>query len=75
MSSMLSLSMESRVLMVMSDTIKENVSKAVEECGKHYGFSVEEALIMLGIRNMEIKVNDNLKYQFIKNNYLFKIFI
>jgi hypothetical protein len=44
------------MLSEMSDVIIGNMVMVVEECGKHYGFSAEEALLMLGIRNMVLEV-------------------
>jgi hypothetical protein len=46
------------MLSEMSDVMMRNMVMVVEECGKHYGFDVEEAVLMLGIRNMELKVSE-----------------
>ena len=58
MSSM-SCSMSSRMLSQMSDVIRVNMVMVVEECGKHYGFDVEEALLMLGMEKLSLDVQSS----------------
>jgi len=44
------------MLSQMSDVIRGNMVMVVEECGKHYGFDVEEALLMLGMEKLSLDV-------------------
>lgn len=72
-SSMSSSSMSSRMLSQMSDVIRGNMVMVVEECGKHYGFDVEEALLMLGIENLSLDVSSSKVLSEVKSDVSSKV--